>query len=732
MSSPEQSAVIQDVIGIVEYAHAPQGGRLEWCRVRPLLVASDREWEPIADRRDKYPSEGLVYWYAPSDSAGENTAWRLRLSEQFPHKKDWYIVDQSQRLMAFVELRDNPDATDLRRLCSSGSFTFTLPPPCPFFVKVPGSDDRWVGPMEPAFEAESSNRFKGSHEVPSGFLGIHAIPDQDLVDVRLERGAWRVLRPGRTVGGSVGLFNAQTDEQLLSAVLKRLRKLDNEAANALDVTQAAYQGYVRALDSADLTGEEASREEAREQALRLLMNRVQANFGARMEIADALVCLPQVRDRLSAAIDREVDRREEEIKAQVGERASTVQAELNSAESDKAALEARCTELRAEQAALERQLSDLERELQERSDSVGHELEVVAQRVLSKPVQELADHVLVRALLGSGEQEGASLLPDDVHKLAPAEPIEDLASLRGAMRVIARLYGVPDDVTLSCISSLLAGIPVLAAGGSSRICCEAVAQVLSGPVARLVEVPTHVFGVDDMLNLVSTTISRAGGRDAELGTALQTAEPVDSLMSLVLVGVNRAPLEITLESLVAGRSSASRSQAIPWKRRGRQAGLESDHVRVDSRLMILGTLSTGPSTFPLTSALRSRVGLVWTDAPAPEGQGEMPQVFLRQSAMSNLLKDCELSQLDLRELVDASQGALHSESLQEEARIFSAIFGDVDRGLAHWLICRFAGLIGTETIRHVALGVGVGVSATLRSAHGESALRQVAALVEDE
>ena len=251
------------ILGVIEYARESEDNRPGWCRFRPVYKSEGRAWAKFEDdtREADFPPHGLVYWYASPREAVANSVWvvdaKSRQSAVAPmatdgKARDQFEVDQHSRPHLLIEFGELFDRTDIRRRCATGAFSFPVPPPAPFLVCLPGTQDEWVGPIDPLFEKNSDGLYVGKQESSSGFFDVYHVARDDLQKVRLNEAEFWTLRPQSALGDKSGKFSAQSDEALLSSVLKRIRKLDSNAAEALSITNNVFSQYVQTLDKAGL------------------------------------------------------------------------------------------------------------------------------------------------------------------------------------------------------------------------------------------------------------------------------------------------------------------------------------------------------------------------------------------------------------------------------------------------------------------------------------------------
>ena len=688
MSEEEQT---RRVLGVVEYAHVEGDALPRWCRVRPeYIAASGNQWLPISKRIEQFPTEGLVYWYAPRHVTPKDSLWRLDLCV-LPDRtrKDHWGVLADERAPVFVDLPSVADGVELRRALSSGTLADQRPVAAFLFVIDPETRRQVVGPIE-------LDKRRGD----TGFLRVHDFNVDDVQELTIDGEQVFVLRPESDIGGSTGLFNTQNDEQLILGVLKRLRRFDRVALEGTEITQSLLQKYVDALGTADLIGDGALREVSREKALRALVGRVDSEVAARQEIAKVLAALPGMGDELQEAIEEAIKARTGEIDTEARKELADLIHAVDTSTTELGELQARLVDAKK---GIEDAKSDFAREdarLSEFRARLRAELEQEIQKIIADPIAALAREPIVSALTSGN----ASRPPLRVSESEPGKELDSFSGLRGALlsRVTAR--GLDSEVMLTCLASLCCGTPVLLAGVSAAIYAQILAQVLAGANRRTVQMPADVFGLDDLFHLVAVP----AGVDLEpvdLGEVLNQSRLVESLMCIEFRGVNRAPFESGFLSLV--EPLASRERVLPWRKRGG----EQTSVTVDPHTVLVGTLVPGPSTFRIPAQLRGMIALIRTEPGSPpdpiSSEVTTKDWFVRARNFVKWGNDAnDKNTLIVGEAIEALPRFQFSGSANREIAVFRYVFEQRESALGHWLISRFGGVVEKRVLLDAAYRLG--------------------------
>lgn len=600
-------------IGIVDYRHPEKDGKKGWCKLKPLHRSVDQDWVSLTDRERTFPPDGTVYWRDCPPTALKGTGWVFEVEEQGnelnpKHNKFKVGPVQPSRLTCFITLGDRDTRTELRRFLAGDPMSVTHSPPGEVAVRIPGDHDRWVGPLDLDFEENAAGRFLATNRVASGFIDVREVPATALQLVELYGASWRVIRPNESLLVSTDQFCCQSDDELIESFLKRLRKFDRKACDALEVTSAVYEDYVAALAHVGLLGPDRLKENDRKEAGKLLLERIaQANTSLH-EIVDALLDTSRMQDSLEDATERRIEEAVEERRGEIEAKCAAENERLAEARSKESSVRSRITKLedRVRQLASEAEAS--EQWVTDRAEELRGRLRVIIQDAVEEPARLLVEDSLVAALRDH-RRVGPSAAPSLTRN--GGEPLEDLAELRKALRKAAVHWSADPLVACWALGWILAGrVPALV-GPIAPSLAASLALSISGERAYGVPVPASVFGIQDLLDLPSVCLGAGNDSGALLGELLEANQREDASsapLALVLTGVNNAPLEVAATALVRGGLGRSAGPAtLPWRNNGRITALD-----VGRNLVVIATMSEGRATFQLPADCRELFGLVDT------------------------------------------------------------------------------------------------------------------------
>lgn len=725
------------IIGAVEYAHDPdETGVPQWCRIRPLFKSENFRWIQIEDAASEFPSQGLVYWYGSPAEAVEGTYW-MGHTHQNPgggegNRPDLYGLEEGQRAYEFVDLRGHADPTDLRRLCAAGNLSFSHRPIGPILVKISGVDSEWVGPLELGYTQDESGRYIGSHEGLSGFVSVHEVNADLIQELMIDGARVRVLRPKSTIGGKVRWFNAQDDNSLLQSALRRIRKVDRDTAEAMGITRSVFEAYVETLRGADLLGDLALKEGAREEALRQLIERVGSDFLARQEVAEALLSQETVQDQLNGLIARRVDEQGAEIAAQAAVKQSELLKVIEEVESRLGSLRAEEEDKANQISSQNKLINSQEKELDKLAKDLSRRLQKAVSKVISHPVDELGRHAVIQALVNAGTQK-ASRKGSTVSLTANGELLTKLPDLCGALIVGSKKLSVRDDPLLTMAASLLSGRLPICVGSRAQACAQFLGSLIAGNNLFEIIVPSNVYSVDDLLCLPAYNPNTEGA--SRLFEILEQAESTPKLVVLILSGVNRAPLEAAFENLIPDEHVSRSVVAVPFRDAG--AHQVPQIVRITKNVLIIGSLTSGPSTFLIPTNLRQRISVVDTDYPIDleiDDGVKMPSGFrVSTDSWRDWADSARAVALPLLEMnLPDSADRFASDVCTEEIKVFHAVYGESEseRAIAAWIIARLAGAVDDSELRLIGESCGQAVAQVIIEAIENGQVRRIDNLIQ--
>lgn len=676
-----------EVIGTVEYTNPPSVEKARWTRLRPLYHEDDGLWVPIADavgRTTLFPDEGLVFWWdSPPDAEKESSYWIVRLE----HDREARGPDKMRVVdfWPFHHFEETPgvDVQNFRRRCARKELELRHQPLGSVLLRLPNSSSEWIGPMD--FEPSTMRKrhvFRGPIDVPTGFLGLYDVAEENLQRLPLAQGRVqrevRVLKPQRRLDEARdGFWTAQDDEHLLHGVLKRLQHLDHGAAEALKITDRTFQEYLERLSTADLIGEDSRREQARAEAARGLLEEATLNRQTLEEITEVLMLRPDVSLRVQEAVQERTDARVAEVEQS-----------LREMEQEK---EARLAELDSEIQGREAELAKGQERLRRQENEARERLEAVVRGIMEEPVEILAENFLLQAIASNTREcRGEPITKVGSSLTAEGDPIESLASLLGAARAGAMQLGLAEEVCLSGIAALLAGRRVLVSGDRGLDVCRLLGSLVSGSSVWEVIFPTSIFGIEDVLNLPAT---RTDGVDAvtSLGEVFLAGADSEQLVTLVLRGLNRAPLEAAFDELIASDSRGPNAP-LAWSKGASRTSFA--RVPAPTRLHILGTLSTGSTCFKVSGSLADRLALLESDrgsSATAEGDQSVPRMCATEARWREIAEEAR----EVGESFEPSFTMAKHEGLEAEFMIYAGIFGEEPQAAAEFLIARRARQLAT-------------------------------------
>lgn len=654
------------LIAEVEFTKSPKPGEnLRWTRLVPLYRAQDNRWTRVEDRYREYPTDGLVFWHdSPAGAETRGSGWVVQVGyeEEEPGRDCWKVTSGR----SLIQLEDTGyDMVELRRLCASGQLTLDRPPRGEVLIGLPDDERYWVGPVD--FRSRGSEpRPRGPKEVPTGFLDLFEIPPDETQLISMDRHTLRVPPPEfhdhRT---RVGYWAAQSDQNLLRGLLRRITSMDGKLEEGLELTERVFESYLDQLDAAELLGPNEQRERARIQAAKELIREVKFDHDLLEETTEALLSHPKVERRLDEAVEERKRARIEEIEADLSSMESEKREELD--------------QLDEELAGKLRELDEVKEMLAEEADRFQRQIEKTAHEILEDPLQSLARQEFLRAAIRSIRSLDNAQEERVVSWTPRGTACETLEDLLGAMKVGARALGLTERVALSSLSGLLAGRPLVISSHKDWDLIRLISSVLASGLAWVALVPTRIFGIDDLLNLPASPLGDSSTNSHRVGDLLQHSAEANEVCLIVLRGINRAPLEVAFEDLVASRESIDSNMAILWDA-GDPSGIPR-LLRVPRHILFAATFTDGPSCFGISKRMARDVaflGIGEDDLPNKDEGLPVPAMHIGREKWGEFRTST----------LETEHDRESSEILPLEARIYAGVFQDVISGFGEWCLSR--------------------------------------------
>jgi hypothetical protein len=597
------------VLACVEYVHkANRGFNPEFVRLAPLMRWDDC-WVPVADPVEEYPSEGLVYWARPKGLRLERgQVWLVELENRFGGEDTYRVRSRPVRPWEAVSVPGANDAVALRRALAGRGFELTPRPVGLALIACPDRPDVWLAP----FDAHVAPDGTFENGFSSGFARLLALGDAQFFDATVDGVRRRFVDGAALIPEARGAFAVQSDEDLIVGLGRHLRRWDQEAFDAIGTTQTALAAHARAL--ARVTdGESGGRDEARQEAVAALLAAEAVSRESAGRLAEAVARHPAVAGALAARVAEEADRRRAELDAEFAARRAELEASVARAVADG---EARLAELREECAELERAIQALE-----------GELALAVERQVAGGLPRLADHVMTRVLLGKASAPLATPLDGSTEVAVAPRRLDSVEALRNATSARALASGLDPLLAVTAAGLLLGRRCLLVGGAGAAQLSTALAETLGGYRIYRVRTSPTLFSVSDLL---AVPVAGVGANEvAPLGDRLAEAAVRAEVAVLILHGCNRAPPEGALADLVDAVTPGAGGLAAPWTDRRGVARV----APLDGRLLVVGTLVEGSTSFRVPEALARRVPLVdadrrlvEVDLPAPDAPVEATAV----------------------------------------------------------------------------------------------------------
>ena len=663
-----------EYLATVDYTRSPPLAEKRWTRLRPHFRSHESHWIPISEEEvtDRFPDVGLVFWWdSPPDAEQIGSGWVISVEDNRAAAGDDKLRVTRGHAVCQLEQFPEPRSSTFRRRCVLGTLNLANAPLGSVLAQLPGDASQWVGPLKFSHWSPSMS-FRGPKSSSTGFINVYEINIDQTQHVTLSNGqvsrVVRLPRPGQRVEGMwTGYYAVQDDEHLLSGVVKKLQQLDGSPIEWLNVTHRAAQEYSARLVALGVIGDEAKREEARLEAAREVLDQADLNMELLKATTDTLFSRADVQDRVKRKVEEAVGARLLESETRFNAREVERQQKIER-------LDLEIREKREVVQAKETQLQGMEEQMKER-------LEAAVERIVREPIARVADSVVVRALVASASGLPAGKTIRSTARSPDGSAVPSLESLLVSTRIGAKSEGLLDRVCLSGVAAMLSGTPVLACGADSIRLCRMLGSLVSAGLVWEVCVPTATFGLEDLLSLPAVAISKPYDT-TQLGTLLADSAKCDHVSTVIFRGLNRAPLEVAFEDLLPTVAGFTSWPLVPWS-----GGHDRPAEALSVRVHLLGTLSEGPSCFPISSELLSRVAILSADrdsGTAPSRHLSVP----RMHATFTLWND--VTEFATREgrNVAVSCPYIDGQGLMDEYHIYAAVLGTGETAATEWLLSR--------------------------------------------
>lgn len=703
-------------LGTVGYVHPSDGSShgAEFCKIRPTHRRKNGSWVTILNSAEEFPDDGLVFWWGPDDVVkGAARIFSVARSPSYDgaRRKDVYQVGTTiERPLELLSIPGIKTNAQLRRILASDKFSPEDVPIGVPLIRLPedASEETWIGPIEcKVVDDRMESRPKIQFHIDSGFVRIHRVDSGSIQDIFIEGRSRKFLRPDVTVQRDIGLFCAQSDEDLLQSLLTRIRRWSPGTAEALGVTKRVLDSYIATFVAQNLVSDDLARETARAEAAQKLVLQMVSSYKQSEEIINAFYASPKIAQSISEKV-------EAEVVAKRKERERDIDAELTK---ERLAL----VDLQAKITGTEKQLTDTEMRLAravEEEKEKTEKIEKIASELFAKCIGNAEEQIVSRLMENSiirtlstrfQSREGQKDVAVRDNDSSARPYLTDVAEFRPLVGPTAVQFGV-DSANLAIAIALAAASGILYTfGDCASSLARATALLIGGPSARVVYISPATFSVSD---LMSSPISPVGDQSVEpesLGDFLAHRSRTGAVSVVVLEGVNRAPFESALRDIVTALKTNGGARAIPYRKSN---GSEAYSV-IGNGTIFLGALVHGETTFsiPVEYATSFPVLLAEKDR-SPPGTSETFNVSSGFSvqAWKELNAPLPATLTSALGQIAANETLATVEGMDRFVSRAAAVIGDADRALIESVIAFSCGRLSEDHLK----GIGSNLSERIR------------------
>ena len=618
-------------IAEVESIAPEQPGRSKLAWAKPVVRSTtDRSaWEgPVTDAIHKFPTKGLVFWFDAPFETAEGDYWEIVVSESPQYdgyrKSEKYQVVDYQRPIEIVDLREWGQ-DKLRRTLNSEGVAID-PAPMGSYIVFWVAENKWIGPVEVG-ESDDGGWVLEANDPTR--LDCWNPGQNAYCEVQLD-GSRLVVMPGHDYGESRGYVNWAPDIEFAEGILKRIRKLDQSAYEALDVTYAVFEKYQEVLADSGLSGPDLQHERARLERAEELGNLVESNEKLLEKTVSALL--------KSATVQSELEEEKQKLRSEIKTRLNReISAELESKHSEIEELDARIEKRRDEHKKVRAKIAEEKERLESLVASFEDALQGRLRELAEVELQDVfADSVVLRAMLSVSGGNASMTRPEgDTSSTLPWENDEECEHFDG---VEEALSSFSKQLMASGVGNVAMGVDIISAfAGGGAVCLtgtrtDEVLELFADTVAggRLLWIPVSAVSVAPSDLLVSQSNGAGSPHPNGLLETLVKAESSDELYLVVLEGFDRSPVESYLHPLLASRAESSkpsrgRRREIPLPTRVVVADTPTARVAWPANVLVACTPTAGATAnLPIPKSFWKYASLIDTDLYQ---DSDVPNIF---------------------------------------------------------------------------------------------------------
>ena len=624
----------------------------------PIYESTEDRWVPIDDAAKRFPDVGQIFWWDAPSSACEGSLWLIEYAEAHgydpPLKKDRFQVSRvsnAQRLIEAVFVSEVLSNQDLRTAISGGLVGLAPAPIAPVIIKVPESENCWLGPVKPEHSANQQQRQSFIIPASSGFLPQIELSDEALQDIQVGGAQHTILRPWSKLPAPNFFFCVQGNRELLLSLLRRIRHFSVDAAEALGVTRTVLENYIEVLDRSRISGDNALRESARLEAAKGLLDQIEGDGQLVQTAIDSLMATQTIDSRVRETIAEKVQEAVEKIEAEAQVATEETTSKLE-------ALKAKMKQLRekteAEEAILQASKEEVKKAVNDLiTDAVT---QIVGQTTVQRVLASL-DNPTEKGTFGPTTALPQAEVPNRLH--------EDKEQLLTTLLSCSIQAKVDLNVPAPCLAALVGAGAIIVDGNGADDIVSVLSQTLAGKMTARVSVSVTTFGIQELLSSPCSIADRGDGMAMCLGDFLRSTEESKLVTLLILEEVNRAPPESFLPDLLRASRSGSAGRQLCWLD---QSGVPVS-TDVAGRIFLICIPTHGQSAFKFSSRLAEKIPFMLTSRSV---RTIVPAEMDAATDMS-----CNISPEDLTRLLDADN--CNDRSLQTAESLANVAFVGGDK-----------------------------------------------------
>ena len=505
-------------------------------------------WIPLSreQAREDFPDRGKLFWWKAPPEVGNSSLWEVLIEPSASYdgisRLDKYSVSADARpVFQFIDARHLSEVEIRDALSSSSGFDigYDLSSFAVFVLK--GS---WIGPISLVKVKDDSACYRLTESTKLESVPYIAGNSDDLCQITIEGREHLIARPGYDLEPT-GTRNWQSDDELIRSSVKRLRKIDQHAFEAMDITFAMIDKYATAVEKSKIVGQQRSIDEARLTRLRELKGEILGAKSYLEEAVEFLLIQPNVEQRLSSETEELKEQLKSQAEKEVREEFLARKAEIKNQDKE---ITSRGRQLKELDAKIAKRKDEVLNQLGSLDASIEKKIDAIAKR----PDDFLATQIVSQWALKTAVSLEETKAPVGRHEpwgeIREGEVIEGVDALIGRLSHSLSAKGISETPSISAIASMLSGFCPILTGDCATEVALLIGDTLCGgrtvvaPLSPLNSSPGEIF---------------SSWEGTESLVAWLDSNP-DKLAMLLIEGINRAPCEYSALHLLKGSQSRSR------------------------------------------------------------------------------------------------------------------------------------------------------------------------------